>query len=407
MEELPPQQTPKKSISYKAVITIVAIAFLFGFGLAKLNPTFGFGPFELGSGNTITSGINAQRFSEVRDVLLKKYDGEINHDKETEGAIAGMVASLGDPYTVYLDEASSKQLNDDLKGELSGIGIEVGIKNNRLTVIAPIDETPADRAGLKSGDVIAAIDNTDSSTLTLDEAVNKIRGEEGTQVKLLIIRGSNSPQEHVIRREKITVASVTNQVKEDNIGYIKIRRFGDDTISAVRSAAAELNNLGVKAVVIDLRDNPGGYLDGAVKITSEFQASGVVVEERSKFDKNPKKQEAARGGIMTDIPVVLLVNEGSASASEIMAGSLKDNGRAVLVGEKTYGKGSVQEVVELSNGKSLKVTVAHWYTPKGVNITKEGIKPDVEVKNSTDDFNNGNDPQLQKAIEIAKSKLTK
>lgn len=401
--------TDKKSvrsqkISFKTSLIITALAFGLGFAVAKFNPVFGIGGFELGA-KTQKAAIDTAKLNQVQDILLKKYDGEIEKNKETEGAITGLVASLGDPYTVYMNQESSKELNNELKGELSGIGIEVGIKNNRLTVIAPIDGTPAAKAGLRSGDIIALIDEVDSSTLTLDEAVNKIRGKKDTTVKLTIVRGSQTPKELTITRDNITVSSVTSEMKEGDIGYIKIRRFGDDTIEATRTAAADLKNKGARAVVVDLRDNPGGYLEGAVKVTSEFMASGVVVEERSKFIKTGEKQEAVRGGLMTEIPVVLLINGGSASASEIMAGALKDNGRAVLVGEKSYGKGSVQEVVELSDGNSLKITVAHWYTPKGVNISKEGIKPDVEIKNSPEDYNSGADPQLQKALETAKSKI--
>lgn len=403
MENTPSVTPPPKKISYKLTVAVVAISFVLGFGVAKLNPTFGFGPFEFGK--KASAKIDTAKLKEVQDILSRKFDGDIDQTKQTEGAISGLVASLGDPYTVYMNAATTKELSNELKGELSGIGIEVGIKNNRLTVIAPIDGTPAAKAGIRSGDIIALIDGTDSSALTLDEAVNKIRGEKGSEVKLTIVRGSQNPQELKITRDNITVSSVTYEMKDNQIGYIKIRRFGDDTIEATRAATADLKQKGAKAVVIDLRDNPGGYLDGAVRVTSEFQSSGVVVEQRSRFSKQGSKEEAVSGGLMTDIPVVVLINGGSASASEIMAGSLKDNGRATLVGEKSYGKGSVQEMVDLSNGNTLKVTVAHWYTPKGVNITKEGIKPDIEVKNSTEDFNAGTDPQLQKALETAKSKL--
>lgn len=403
MENTPPVLSPPRKISYKLTLAIVAISFVLGFGVAKLNPIFGFGPFEIG--RKASAKIDSNRLKEVQDILSHRFDGDIDQNKQTEGAISGLVASLGDPYTVYMNAATTKELSNELKGELSGIGIEVGIKNNRLTVIAPIDGTPAAKAGIRSGDIIALIDGADSSTLTLDEAVNKIRGEKGTEVKLTVVRGSQNPQELKITRDNITVSSVTYEVRDNQIGYIKIRRFGDDTIEATRAATAALKQQGAKAVVIDLRDNPGGYLDGAVRVTSEFQSSGVVVEQRSRFDKKGSKQNAVSGGLMTDIPVVVLINGGSASASEIMAGSLKDNGRATLVGEKSYGKGSVQEMVDLSSGNTLKITVAHWYTPKGINITKEGIKPDIEVKNSAEDFNAGIDPQLQKALETAKNKL--
>ena len=345
----------------------------------------------------------------VQSILQQKYDGDIDYSKLSEGAAAGAVASLGDPYTVFLNEQNNKELANDLKGELSGIGIEVGQKNDSLTVIAPFDGTPAAKAGIRSGDIIATIDGVATSSITLDQAVNKIRGEKGTVVKLGIVRAGEAPKEIEITREIIDIPSVSYEMKDGMVGYIKIRRFGEDTAALVKSAGASLKSQGAKAVIVDVRDNPGGYLDAAVAVASEFSNKGVVVEERSRNSK-PKIQYATSGGTMINIPVVMLINGGSASASEILAGALNDNNRALLVGEKTYGKGSVQEVVCLSPvfmnsdcpGASLKVTVARWFTPAGINISKEGIKPEVEVKITDDDINNSKDPQLEKAIELAK-----
>ena len=345
----------------------------------------------------------------VQSILRQKYDGDIDYDKFSEGAAAGAVASLGDPYTVFLDQQNNKELADDLKGELSGIGIEVGQKSVRLTVIAPFDGTPASRAGIRAGDVIATINGEETSSLTIDQAVNKIRGEKGTVVKLGIIRAGDLLKEIEITREVISIPSVSYEMKDGKVGYIKIRRFGEDTASLVKSAGSSLVAQGAKAVIVDVRDNPGGYLDSAVSVASEFSNKGVVVEERSRNSK-PKVEYAIAGGTMTTIPVIMLINGGSASASEILAGALNDNDRATLVGEKTYGKGSVQEVVCLSPvfitndcpGASLKVTIARWFTPAGINISKEGIKPEFEVKLTDEDINNSKDPQLERAIELAK-----
>jgi len=356
--------------------------------------------------------IDTTLLDKVQSILQNKYNGELDYQKMSEGAAAGAVAALGDPYTTFLNEASNKELNDDLAGELSGIGIEVGQKNDRLTVIAPIDGTPADNAGIRAGDYIAAIDGVDSRSLTIDEAVKKIRGEKGTKVKLTIVRGSESPKEIEITRDLINVPSVTSELKADNVGYIKIRRFGEDTAQEVRKAGLELKLQGAKVLVIDVRDNPGGYLQSAVDVASEFYSEGVVVEERSRNSKT-KVDNAKPGGALTDIPVIVLINEGSASASEILAGALNDKDEAILVGEKSYGKGSVQEVICLNNilfsnnckGPSLKVTIANWFTPNGVNISKEGIKPEFEVKLTEDDANNNRDPQLDKAIELAKQAI--
>jgi len=345
----------------------------------------------------------------VQSILRQKYDGDIDYGKFSEGAAAGAVASLGDPYTVFLDQQNNKELADDLKGELSGIGIEVGQKDGKLTVIAPFDGTPASKAGIRAGDIIATINGEVTSSLTIDQAVSKIRGEKGTVVKLGIIRAGELLKEIEITREIISIPSVSYEMKDGKVGYIKIRRFGEDTAAAVKSAGSSLKAQGVKAVIVDVRDNPGGYLEAAVEVASQFANKGVVVEERSRNSK-PKIDYAIAGGTMIDIPVIMLINGGSASASEILAGALNDNDRATLVGEKTYGKGSVQEVVCLSPvfmssdcpGASLKVTIARWFTPAGINISKEGIKPEVEIKLTDEDINNSKDPQLEKAIELAK-----
>ncbi len=350
---------------------------------------------------TNTAAATSEQFREIQSILESSFNGDLNDEKQAEGALRGYVASLGDPYTVYLNASEAEELSNDLAGQLSGIGVEVGLKNDRLTVIAPIDETPAAKAGIRAGDVIATIDGQSTSELTLDEAVKKIRGEKGTEVKLTVVREGEEPKELAITRDQIQVSSVKYEVKDGGVGYIRVRRFGDDTDTAIRNAAADLAKQGVSKIILDLRDNPGGYLNSAVTVSSEFLADGVVVEERGRHMES-KQLVANPGGNLTNAKLVILINEGSASASEITAGALKDNGRAILVGEKTYGKGSVQEVKQLSNGAQLKVTVAGWFTPKGVNISKEGIKPDVEVGYTTEDSNAGRDPQLEKALEVVR-----
>lgn len=350
---------------------------------------------------TNTAAATSEQFREIQSILQSSFNGDLNDEKQAEGALRGYVASLGDPYTVYLDAKEAEELSNDLAGQLSGIGVEVGLKNDRLTVISPIDETPAAKAGIRAGDVIALIDGQSTAELTLDEAVKRIRGEKGTEVKLTIVREGEDPKEVAITRDQIQVSSVKYEVKNGDVGYIRVRRFGDDTDTAIREAAADLAKQGVNKIVLDLRDNPGGYLNSAVTVSSEFLANGVVVEERGRHIES-KQLVANPGGSLTDAKLVILINEGSASASEITAGALKDNGRAILVGEKTYGKGSVQEVKSLSNGAQLKVTVAGWFTPNGINIAKEGIKPDVEVKYSAEDVNAGRDPQLEKALEVVR-----
>ena len=390
---------PARSMMKKYIL-IGITCFVLGFGLNALGAQFYVGTPR----QSITSRIDLGTFNQVDKLLRSKFDGEIDPAKQSEGATIGMVSALGDPYTTYLTSEQNKALSDDLNGELSGIGVEVGLKNNKLTIIAPIDSTPAAKAGLRSGDVIAAIDGVDSSSYTLDEAVSKIRGKKDTKVTLTIVRSGEQPKEVEIIRDNISVASVATEVREGNIGYIKIRRFAEDTNSLIESAAIQFKAAGVKGIVLDVRDNPGGFLESSVAVSSQFVGSGTIVEERSKHNEN-RKLSAQPGGKFTDLPVVVITNNGSASASEITAGALKDAGRATLVGEKTFGKGSVQQVIDLKNGASLKVTVAHWYTPKGVNIGKAGIKPDVEVKLTTEDYNANRDPQLTKALEVIKSKF--
>lgn len=382
------------------LILVGLAAFAIGFGFNAVGAKV-----YIGAPHPVSkSAINLGTFVQVEGILKAKFDGDINTTKQSEGAVAGMVASLGDPYTTYLTAEQNKALSDDLSGQLSGIGVEVGLKNGKLTVISPIDGTPAAKAGLRSGDIISAINGIDSSGYTLDEAVSKIRGEKDTKVKLTIVQGSAQPREVEITRDNITVASVTSEVRDGNIGYIRIRRFAEDTNDLITSAAANFKAQGVKGIVLDVRDNPGGYLNSAVSVSSQFVDKGLIVEERSRHGEN-KKLNALSGGNLLDMPMVMLINAGSASASEITAGALHDAGRATLVGEKSFGKGSVQEVIDLKGGASLKVTVAHWYTPKGVNIGKEGIKPDVEVKLTTEDYNASRDPQYAKALELIKAKI--
>lgn len=405
------QQTNIKSkdpiLRYLIYIAIALVFFTAGF----LVNAFG-ARLLLGPGRIPNNSIDLNKFWQVNNILHQKYDGDISADKQSAGAIAGMVASLGDPYTTYLSKQENNELNSQLNGKLSGIGIEVGLKNNRLTVIAPIDGTPAQKAGLRAGDIIAAVDGADTTTMTVDEAVSKIRGSKGTQVKLTVVRAGSSAQDITITRDDIIVPSVSYELKPDHIGYIKIRTFGDDTSTAVQNAASSLVDQGAKVLILDVRDNPGGYLESVVNISSSFIKSGVIVSEKSKNGEN-KEFKATGNAQFANIPMVVLINNGSASASEILAGALHDNNKATLVGEKTYGKGSVQEVVCLGghslssscDSDSLKVTVAHWFTPKGVNISKEGISADSEVKLTSEDYNAGRDPQLQKALEIAKTKI--
>ncbi len=383
-----------KTIQIKAeTLVIIVLA-----GLAL----FTGGYYTRGYLATYGAKANLTGLQELESVLRSKFDGNIDTNKLVDGAKSGLVGAAGDPYTAYLNAKAAKTLKDDLEGTLSGIGAEVGIRKNQLTVISPVPGAPAAKAGLRSGDVILKINGTDPSNLSLDEAVSKIRGPQGSKVTLNISRGKGAPYDLVITRENINVPSVNYSLKNDSVGYIQLVRFGPDTGTKVEQAAVDLLAQGAKKIILDVRDNPGGYLDEATKVASQFMASDKMVVEVRRGGKTTEREYSTGGGKLVGVTTVVLINGGSASASEILAGALHDNVGAKLVGVKSFGKGSVQEIVNLAGGAELKVTIAHWYTPNGININKEGIKPNISVELTEDDFSAGRDPQLDKALELLK-----
>ncbi len=384
-------------------VLFLAVFFL-GFFLGKQDSNFtnfGFTPKLTGRGSN-NSSADFGSFWKAWELLEENYDGQLDYQKMVEGAIRGLTDSLGDPYTSYLSKDEANQLNDDLSGTISGIGAEIGIKNNKMVIISPLKDSPAEKAGLKTGDNLAFINDESTDSMSVTDAVARIRGEAGTKVSLKIIRNGEL-KSFEITREKFTVDSVDFEILENNIGYVGISRFDDTTSAELSAALDKLVAGGVKKVVLDLRDNPGGYLDVSVEVASQFVKNGVIVREGKITDSSKKYTYKASGdGKMTgdDIKIVVLINQGSASASEIVAGALQDYKRATIVGEKSYGKGSVQQLENLVFGSKMRITVAHWYTPNGNSISNEGIKPDVEVFLTDDDYNNDRDPQLAKAIEL-------
>jgi carboxyl-terminal processing protease len=322
------------------------------------------------------------------------------------GAISGMVKSLEDPFSGFMNPEESQQFSEDMQGTFEGIGTEIGIKNDILTIIAPIEGTPAAKAGLKAGDMVIKIDDTVTTDMSVDEAVAKIRGPKGTEVRLTILREKNGdPKEITIVRDTINVKSVNAEFKDDGIAIVKISKFGDDTTFEFDKVSNEIISRKAKGIVVDLRNNPGGYLETAVDLASKFvPRDELVVAEESRDSK--KNEFRARGGdILNGIPVSVLVNSGSASASEILAGALRDNLGVKLVGKKTFGKGSVQQLEKMSEGSSLRITVARWLTPRGDYIMEKGIDPDIEIELTDEDYNQGHDPQLNKALEILKGEI--
>jgi carboxyl-terminal processing protease len=344
-------------------------------------------------------------FATVQEVyrkLREEYDGKLDTTRLIEGAKKGLVEATGDPYTVYFTDEEAKQFNDDLAGKFSGIGAEIGNKNNNLIVVTTLDDSPARKAGLQTDDIIAKVNDDETTGWSIDQAVSKIRGEKGTTVKLTIVR-SQELKEFSIVRDNIVNPSVKYEITADNIGYLRISRFADDTDGLSQKAAAEFVAKGVKGVVLDLRGNGGGYLTASQTVAGLWLPSGKEIVQERTGDVVQETLKATGTAPLKNIKTVVLIDGGSASASEIVAGALSDHKAAQLVGTKTYGKGSVQQLIELPMGGQLKVTIAKWYTPNGKNIDKEGITPDVEVKASDADIAAANDTQKAKAIELLKN----
>lgn len=355
-------------------------------------------------------------FWQVWDRLEESYldRSNIDYRKMVYGAISGMVASLGDPYTVFLPPTENKEAKADLRGDFEGVGIQIGYnKDQKLSVVAPLSGTPAEAAGLKAGDLILKIVDEvqkidkDTAGITLPEAVSLIRGPKGSLVKLTLQRdGAEKPFEVALKRATIVVKSVEVKFEEKDgkkLAVLKLSRFGERTDSEWQEAVEKIKSEELKTknnfagVILDLRNNPGGFLQGSVFIGSEFISSGVVVQQ-DKGKDGKEVYEVNRPGKLFKEPLIVLVNGGSASASEIVAGALQELKRARLVGEKTFGKGTVQEAEDLPGGAGLHVTVARWLLPSGKSIDKEGVKPDVEVKNDEKDATK--DIQLQKAVSL-------
>jgi carboxyl-terminal processing protease len=347
-------------------------------------------------------------FWEAWNLVNEKYvdPSKVDKNKMIYGAISGMVKSIGDPFSSFMDPEESRQFSDDMQGTFEGIGMEVGIKNDILTVIAPLEDTPADRAGIKAGDMIIKIDDAVTTDMSVDEAVSKIRGPKGTELRLTILRDKDGdPKELKITRDTINVKSVKLEFKDGGIAVIRISKFGDDTTFEVNKAANEILSRKASGIIVDLRSNPGGYLESAVDVASKFIPAGKVVVSEEEREGDKKEYKARGGNSLGGIPVVVLVDGGSASASEILSGALRDNLGAKLVGKKTFGKGSVQQLEELSGGSSLRITIARWLTPNGEYIMEKGIEPNIDVEMSTEDYNLDRDPQMDKALEILKGEM--
>ena len=350
--------------------------------------------------------INFDLFWDTWNKLQEIYvdQKKIDPKKMYYGAIKGMVASAEDPYTFFLTPEENKQTKDDLGGKFEGIGAQLGLKDNRIVIIAPLKKSPAELAGVRTGDIIDKVDGVSTNNWTLPQAVSKIRGQKNTKVKLSLIRNDKEIEVTIIRQQ-IIIASVELSFKK-SIAVLKVNQFGDNTNSewdlAVFEISQKWSNSQIKGLVLDLRDNPGGYLDSSVYLASEFLPQGKLIVKQTSTTQDSKSYLVDRPGKLLDIPLVVIINKGSASASEILAGALRDYNKAKLVGEKSFGKGSVQEASNLSEGAGIHITVAKWILPKGDWINSKGITPDIKVENKLkegDSLTRENDLQLEKAIE--------
>ncbi len=385
-----------KKVLYSVVLVILFIA-IFGAGIWVGVTRIA---YHVPQPGTIDFSLFWDAYSKLEQKFVDP--SKITDQEIIYGAIAGMTNSLGDPYTDFFNPKQAGEFYQNLSGSFEGIGAEIGIKDGLLTIIAPLKDAPSQKAGLKSGDTILKIDDKDATGMTTTEAVGLIRGAKGTSVTLNIMREDwTSSKDIKIIRSTIQLPAMEWTLKENGVAHIQIYQFNDVLNLEFEKASLEILQSGAKKIVLDLRDNPGGYLGVAQDIAGWFLQKGqvVTIEDFGK-DEDPQIYKAEGNSVFADFPVVVLINQGSASASEILAGAIRDNRGAQLVGEKSFGKGSVQEVVDLRGGSFLKITIARWLTPKGDSISEVGLTPDIKVELTEDDFKEQRDAQLERALEI-------
>ncbi len=397
--------------SYVIVTLLLVVgAFVSGFYTGKNNlPAESKISTIINKDDTSSSQVDFAPFWKAWNIINEKYlpsssttPEKVDDQTRVYGAISGMVSSLGDPYTIFFPPAESKSFNEEISGTIEGIGMEVGMKDGVLTVIAPIKDTPAYRAGVKAGDQVLKIDDTVTSSLNTEEAIKLIRGKKGTTVKITFARaGVKEPFELSITRDVINMPTVDTETKGD-VFVIHLYSFSAISPNLFRNALRDFVQSGKYKLIIDLRGNPGGYLEAAQDMASWFLPTGQVIVQEDFRNKAENQIFRSKGyNIFSDkLKLVVLIDGGSASASEILSGALHDHGVAKLVGVQSFGKGSVQELVDITDKTSLKVTVARWLTPNGISISHQGLTPDVVVKLDEDLFKKGTDTQMEKALEI-------
>ena len=385
----------RSGISKNVYFITIAITAIIGFAagtrsndvIAALAPIFGI--------KVATGSVDLSAVERTYQQLAANFDGKLDAQALIDGASRGLVAAAGDKFTVYMDAKEASQFNNDLSGNIGGgIGAEIGIRNNKPTIIRILEGNPAEKVGLLAGDEIVAVNGSSADSWTADKTASAVRGDVGTTVKLTINRNGEQ-KDYTVTRATVDNPSVESSVK-DGIGTLTISRFDDQTGTLARKAAENFKQQNVKGVVLDLRDNGGGYITAAQDVAGLWLNNKLVVSERTNGVTTDKLQSDSNP-VLNGIPTVVLVNGDTASASEIVSGALQDYKVATLIGEKTYGKGTVQKVLDMGAGTRLKVTIARWYTPNGKNIDKQGITPDKVVKLSSDDTNAGRDPQMDSA----------
>lgn len=400
----------KLKIIFYIVVTVILLGSFFVLGVYfgyQNRPEVDKVTSLFGKESEVVAQTDFAPFWKVWNLIDEKYPGadQISDQDRVWGSIIGLVESLEDPYSVFFPPGEAQMFEENIDGEFGGVGIEIGMRNDILTVIAPLKDTPAYKAGIKSGDKIIKIDETITADISIDKAVQLIRGEEGTKVKLTVVREEEEePLEISIVRGIIKIPTIETELLPENVFVIRLFNFSANSPTLFRDALQEFINAKTPKLLIDLRGNPGGFLEAAIDMASWFLPSGDPVVIESTGEKEEEKVYRSKGyDIFTEeLKLVILIDGGSASASEILAGALKEHGKATLVGTKTFGKGSVQELVDVTKDTALKITIAEWLTPNGISISEDGLVPDVEVEITKEDIEAERDPQMDKAIEILK-----
>lgn len=387
-----------KYLKPAALVAVAAALFMAGVGVGN-------GTILISAasdrGSNLPANLDYDSVEKVYDLLKTNYDGKLDATKLQDGLKSGLATATGDPYTMYFSKDDAKKFNDQLNGSFTGIGAELGQDEaGNIIIVSPIDGFPASKAGLRPQDAIVSINGTSTSGMTIDKAVSLIRGKKDTKVTLRVLRNKSDDLSFTIVRDDITIPSVKWELLDGKVGHITVSQFSEDTTALMNQAALDLKDKGAKSILLDLRGNPGGLLASAVDMANLWLPKGKTVVQEKRGGVVANTFTASGGGLFTGMPTAVLIDAGSASASEIVAGALRDNNAATLYGEKSYGKGSVQEIRDLPNGTEIKITVARWYRPNGQNIDKKGIKPDHEVKMTDEDYKNKRDPQKDAALEF-------